>query len=158
MPRFPEPSEKNGFLREHAALLIQSYRHWTGRSLVDATLPPDEQARELFYAPFAVASHNTDPDPLLTYGNRTALGLWEASWAEFASMPSRQTAEAANREERNRLLAEVTAHGFIDHYRGVRISITGRRFMIDQATVWNLINETGDYRGQAAMFHRWRFL
>ena len=73
-------------------------------------------------------------------------------------MPSRLTAEAPNREERARLLAQVTQHGFIDDYSGIRISTRGRRFRIAQATVWNLRDETGHPCGQAAMFAHWEFL
>ncbi len=80
------------------------------------------------------------------------------SWDELTRTPSRLTAEAPNREERARLLAAVTAHGFIDDYSGIRISKTGRRFRIAQATVWNLLDEHGIYAGQAAMFSRWEFL
>jgi predicted DNA-binding protein (UPF0251 family) len=80
------------------------------------------------------------------------------SWAELTRTPSRLTAEAPNREERARLLAEVAARGFIDDYSGIRISKTGRRFRIAQATVWNLLSETGQPCGQAAMFSRWEFL
>ena len=57
--------------------------------------------------------------------------------------PSRLTAEAPNREERARLLAAVTTRGFIDDYSGIRISNTGRRFRIAQATVWNLLMNVG---------------
>jgi MEKHLA domain len=71
---------------------------------------------------------------------------------------ARQTAEAPNREERMRLLAAVTHHGFIDDYSGVRISKTGRHFNIFRATVWNLLTEDGQLCGQAAMFARWEFL
>jgi len=46
----------------------------------------------------------------------------------------------------------------IDDYAGVRISKHGRRFMIEQATVWNLIDGHGKYCGQAAMFGVWRML
>ena len=80
------------------------------------------------------------------------------AWAEFTRTPSRLTAEAPNREERARLLAAVTAHGFIDDYSGIRIAKTGRRFRIAQATVWNLLDETGNYSGQAALFSRREFL
>ena len=56
------------------------------------------------------------------------------------------------------VLAEVTAHGFIENYSGIRISKNGRRFRIAQATVWNLLAEKGEPRGQAAMFSQWEFL
>ena len=158
MESFPEPIEQNGYLMEHASLLLKSFKHWTGHPLINDTMSLEQQAKELFFAPFAVASHDTSLDPILNYGNKTAMNLWEVTWIDFTSLPSRRTAEAVAQEERERLLAEVTAHGFIDHYKGVRISATGRRFMIDRATVWNLINEMGEYSGQAAMFREWRFL
>ena len=94
----------------------------------------------------------------MNYGNAAALALWEMSWAELTRTPSRLTAEAPNRGERARLLAAVTARGFIDDYSGIRISKTGRRFRIAQATVWNLLDEHGIYCGQAAMFSHWEFL
>ena len=71
-------------------------------------------------------------------------------------MPSRLTAEAPDRIERARLLAEVAARGSIDDYSGVRISRTGQRFRIEQATVWNLTDETGQRCGQAATFQKVR--
>lgn len=147
-------------------LIARSLKHWTGRDLLSGdrqragseTGAPAEFAEKVFYAPFVLVSHGTEPDPILNYGNRAALALWEMSWAELTRTPSRLTAEAPNREERARLLAAVTAHGFIDDYSGVRISKTGRRFRITQATVWNLIDGRQNYCGQAAMFSRWEFL
>ena len=64
----------------------------------------------------------------------------------------RLTAEAPDRAERARLLATVTAHGFIDDYAGVRISRNGKRFQIARATVWNLRADDGRPCGQAATF------
>lgn len=73
-------------------------------------------------------------------------------------MPSRLTAEAPNRAERARLLAEVAARGFMDDYSGVRIARNGQRFLIEQATVWNLSDTEGQPCGQAATFQAWRWL
>jgi hypothetical protein len=115
-------------------------------------------AEKLFRAPFVVVSHGTEADPVLNYGNQAALDLWEITWEELTRTPSRLTAEAPNREERARLLAVVTSHGFMDNYSGIRISRSGRRFRIDQAIVWNLFNAEGQYCGQAATFDRWEFL
>ena len=109
-------------------------------------------------APFVVVSHGSQLDPILNYGNHAALRLWEMDWDEFTRTPSRLTAEAPERAERERLLTTVTQHGFIDDYSGIRISKSSRRFRIFQATVWNLITETGQPYGQAAMFDRWEFL
>jgi hypothetical protein len=56
------------------------------------------------------------------------------------------------------LLAAVTENGYIDNYEGVRISRTGKRFLIRHAVVWNLWDNNGSYRGQAACFDQWKFL
>jgi hypothetical protein len=146
------------FAIAHTQILARSLKHWTGRELWPGQLAPVELAEQVFHAPFVLVSHGTEADPVLNFGNATALALWEMPWAEFTRTPSRLTAEAPNREERARLLAEVTAHGFIDDYSGVRISKNGRRFRIARATVWNLLAENGQPCGQAAMFGAWEFL
>jgi hypothetical protein len=158
MTRFPQPSTTNRFLADHMARLQASLWHWTGRELIDSTLPAVEQARALFEAPFILVSHDTADDPVFNYGNRIALALWEMSWDEFTALPSRQSAEPMEQSARARLLAEVTTHGFITHYEGIRISRTGRRFLIQDALVWNLLDETDQPYGQAAMFSQWTFL
>ena len=149
---------KTGFVIRHTACLLRSLKQWTGRELFADVSSERELARKVFEAPFVLVSHGTEDDPVLNYGNRAALELWEMSWAELTSTPSRLTAEAPNRQERARLLAAVTERGFIDDYSGVRISKTGRRFRIERATVWNLKTEPGQPCGQAAMFDRWNFL
>ncbi|TAK97818.1 MAG: MEKHLA domain-containing protein [Verrucomicrobia bacterium] len=143
---------------QHTQTLARSLRHWTGRDLLPGVSEPAVLAQKVFAAPFVLVSHGTEADPVLNYGNRAALELWEMSWAELTRTPSRLTAEAPNREERARLLAAVTARGFIDDYSGVRISKSGRRFRIARATVWNLLTEDGKPCGQAAMFERWEFV
>jgi len=142
----------------HSQILTRSLKHWTQRELLPGITTPTELAIGLYDAPFVLVSHGTEADPILNYGNAAALALWELSWEEFTRTPSRLTAEAPNREERARLLAAVTAQGYIDDYSGVRISKTGRRFRIAQATVWNLLAPSGEYCGQAARFSRWKFL
>jgi hypothetical protein len=115
-------------------------------------------AEALFHAPFVLVSHGTEVDPVLNYGNRAALTRWEMSWAELTHTPSRLTAEPVAREERARLLAEVTRHGHIANYAGVRIAKSGQRFRIRDAVVWNLLDEAGTPCGQAARFDRWEDL
>ena len=151
-----EPGPANRYQVEHAERLRHIFHALTGRDLIDPTLSPEAAAEALFHAPFVILSHNAAADPILTYGNRAALELFALSWAELIQMPSRYTAEAPNRAERARLLAEVTARGFIDDYSGVRIAQTGQRFLIEQATVWNLTDEEGRPCGQAATFREWR--
>ena len=143
---------------EMSWLLITSYEKATGRKLLDPEPPPGKEAEALFEAPFALLSHGTEPDPILQYGNRTALRLWEMDWDAFTSMPSRLTAEQAERDERERLLNDARTKGYSDGYRGVRISAGGRRFEIIDAVIWSVVDENGVYRGQAAMIPRWTFL
>jgi len=145
-------------LVEHVQRLLDSYRHWTGRELVPAGKAPEERVEALFYQPFVVLSHGTQEDPILNYGNQAALALWEMTWEEFTSMPSSLTAEPMNRAERARLLSRVASLGYINDYRGVRISKSGRRFLVEQATVWNILDTDGRYIGQAATFDHWTYL
>ena len=154
----PELIWKTDFAIAHTTCLARSLRHWTGRALLPGILTPVELAKKGFAAPFVLVSHGTEADPILNYGNRAALSLWEISWEELTRTPSRLTAEAPNREERARLLDAVMRRGFIDDYSGVRISKTGRRFLIGRATVWNLSTEEGTLCGQAAMFDHWEFI
>lgn len=142
----------------HALCLAHSFKKWTGRDLLPRDYSGAQLAEKLFDAPFVIVSHGTQPDPILNYGNRAALALWEMSWDEFTRTPSRLTAEAPNRQERARLLEAVTARGFTDNYSGIRISKNGRRFEIFRAIVWNLITEKAEPCGQAAMFSEWKFL
>ncbi|MCC8999579.1 MAG: MEKHLA domain-containing protein [Candidatus Contendobacter sp.] len=149
------PCPANRYQVEHAERLRNSFHDLTGRDLIDPALSPDDAAEALFHAPFVVLSHNAALDPLLTYGNQTALKLFALSWEQLIQMPSRLTAEVPNQAERARLLAEVTHRGFIDDYSGIRIARTGQRFLIQQATVWNLSNDQSHLCGQAAIFREW---
>ncbi len=146
------PSPANAFQSTHARLLLTSFRRFVGRPLIENGLSEDEAARRLFHAPFIVASHNAAADPVLTYGNAAALNLWEVDWHAFTAMPSRLTAEPVQRDERARLLEAAEAKGFIDNYSGVRISATGRRFRIENAIIWTLVDDSGIRIGQAATF------
>jgi len=150
-----EPSQENCYLCEHAELIISSYHRWTGKDLVKQERSGEGIYRALYKAPYGVVSHNTEDDPIFNYGNQTALRLFEMDWPEFTKLASRKSAEPVNRAERERLINHVSKQGFIDDYRGVRISSSGKRFMIEDATVWNIVDERGVYYGQAAVFYRW---
>jgi hypothetical protein len=138
--------------------LLDSYRHWLGTELIPREGTAQQQAAALFAAPFVVVSHGTEPDPILNYANQWALDLWEMDLATFLQTPSRMTAEPMHRDERARLLERTARDGFVDDYRGIRVSRTGRRFLIERATVWNLLDEQGNYAGQAATLSSWHEL
>jgi hypothetical protein len=152
------PCAENHFLADHVAVMRRSFRHWTGQELFDPQLNDADAARAAFLADFILVSHNTASDPVFNYGNNAALALFEFSWEEFLKLPSRFSAESVSREERARALQQVTEHGYIEDYRGVRVSRSGRRFLINKAIVWNLIDPIGRPLGQAAMFDEWTFL
>jgi len=152
------PDSNRIFLTSHIDLLLKSYKKWTGKELADINGEPGQIAEHIFNAPFALVSHSTQDDPVFNYGNKKALELFELDWGEFTKLHSRKSAEPVNREERERLLKRVTENGFIDDYRGIRISSSGRRFEIRDATVWNVVDEEGIYKGQAAFFDKWKFL
>ncbi|MBK1620741.1 MEKHLA domain-containing protein [Lamprobacter modestohalophilus] len=152
-----EPSPDNAFLAEHVALLCTCYRRLSGADLLVAKAD-QSLAEALYQAPFVVLSHGTERDPIFNYANLTAQRLFEMTWAQITSLPSRFSAEPLSRDERARLLAAVSERGFIDDYRGVRVSSSGRRFMIEQATVWTLNDAQGCPAGQAATFAKWAML
>ena len=142
----------------HTQLLLDSYFHWLRRDLVDRSGDLETQARRLYEAPFVVVSHGTQADPILSYGNRTALELWKLNAATLLTTPSRLTAEPVHRDERARLLERTSRAGYVDDYQGIRIASDGRRFRIRNALVWNLIDAGGNRVGQAATFAEWEFL
>jgi MEKHLA domain-containing protein len=135
--------------------LLDSYRHWIGRDLIERIGDQEFQARALFESPLVVVSHGTEADAILNYGNRTALELWEMTWEQLVKTPSRLTAEPVNRAEREWMLEQARTRGFVDTYRGVRISATGRRFLVENATIWNVLDSQGRQVGQAATFAQW---
>jgi len=139
----------------HVQMLLDSFARLLGRDLVPRDASAADQARRLFESPFVVVSHGTEADPVLNYGNATALALWEMDLATFVQTPSRQTAEPVHRDERARILERTRRDGFVDDYSGIRVSRSGRRFRIEQAIVWNLADAAGHLRGQAATFDNW---
>ena len=152
------PIWKQASVVEWCQVLLASYRQWLGADLIEPAGEPVSQSETLFHSPFVLVSHGIEDDPLLNYGNRLALSLWELSWDELTGTPARLTAEPVNRAEREGMLEQARANGHIKNYRGVRISKSGRRFLIEHAVVWNVVDSTGQRLGQAAIFSDWRFL
>lgn len=151
-------NDNPAFLTHHVEILRASYLHWTGEPDFNEAIGQKSAVEALFTAPFAVLSHGIGIDPIFNYGNQRALDLFEMSWDEFTTLPSRLSAEVINQEERAKLLAAVTKHGYINNYSGIRIAKSGRRFMIRNATVWNLLTLDGQYYGQAALIRDYEYL
>jgi hypothetical protein len=80
-------------------------------------------------------------------------------------MPSRLTAEPAERAERAQALHSVQRRQAIADYSGIRIDSQGRRFRIAGARVWSLTPAASSSSehdlqacGQAAAFSSWHWL
>ena len=138
--------------------LLDSYAYWVKQELIERTGTPLEQAERLFDSAFVVASHGKEDDPVLNYGNRTALNLWMMDWQQFTHTPSRLTAEPAKQEERARMLEQVKTQGYHADYSGIRISSTGKRFLAERSLIWNIHKPDGTIAGQGATFTTWKFL
>ena len=148
----------NPAIMEWSQLLLNSFRHWTGRELLERVGDSDYQAHALFQSPFVVVSHGMEEDPLLNYGNQVALELWELTWEQLVKTSSRLTTEPVNRAEREWMLEQARSRGYLDTYQGVRITSTGRRFLVENALIWNVVDAKGQRVGQAATFSQWTWL
>lgn len=152
------PCAANGFLADRIALLNDSHMQLMGRPLIAGEASPETVAKAVFEAPFVVLSSGTETDPLFNYANLTALELFELDWASLIALPARKSAEADHQNTRAALMRRVQDNGFIENYSGVRISAGGRRFTIERATVWNVVDAGGHLHGQAATFDDWTYL
>jgi hypothetical protein len=139
-----------------ADLLAESYAKLVGKPLVPDGMSGDAAAAWLYEAPVGLLAHDTSPDPLFTYANLAAQERFEYSWDEFIGMPSRLSAAAGQaRDERQLFMDMVQRQGYADNYRGPRMTKSGRRFWIEDATVWNLIDAESSLVGQAALIRSW---
>lgn len=134
--------------------LLDSFRRWTGRDMIPR-IGPSEDLLALWNFPHVVVAHGNQADPAFIFCNRVALELWEMSLDSFLGMPSRLTAEPMHRDQRQRILETTRRQGYVDDYCGVRISRTGKRFKIEDALLWMVLNRSGESIGQAATFHKW---
>jgi hypothetical protein len=138
---------------------VESFARVTGRDLVkEFGLNSGALGREVFFGNYALLCHQGDVQPMLVYGNAFALNLWEASWEELIKTPSSATAPEEDIGPRKALLEKVEQDNFVAGYSGRRISFKGRPFLIQDVTVWRLLDETGAAFGTAAFFSRYQYL
>lgn len=134
-------------------LLIDSYQRVVGRTLAPENGP--DAVRWLYNdAPFGLLAQDASADPRFTYANVTAQKCFEYSWDEFVGLPSRLSADAPNRRQRQELMNTVLEQGYADGYRGLRITKSGRHFWIEDTTVWNIVDSGQAFLGQAAVIRR----
>lgn len=152
-----QPDFTDAEVQQQSLLLCNSYQYWTAKPLVTPARNCS-LAEALFNAPFILVSHGTESIPLFNYANRKALELFEMDWASFTCMPSRQSADRGNQAARAELMVRVREAGIVTGCSGVRVTAGGKRFRIDDAIVWNIIDSDDHFHGQAAMFARWYYL
>ena len=100
-----------------ALCLLSNYQRAFGTPLIAglaADASPQLVAQELFAAELVLLAHDgadpsSEPGPRLIYANRAALRLWQRPWAELVGMPSRLTAEPAERASRRQALVTAQA-------------------------------------------------
>lgn len=144
-----------------AELLLASHLEAFSQPLVAET--PGEQSRlcrcqKLFRCGFPVLAHGTGDDPRLTYANAAALQLWETNWEALIGLPSRRTAPEEEQKERRSALGQAKRLEAMTGYCGIRVSRTGRRFMIRNARIWTLQDGERQICGQAASFSDWHWI
>ncbi|MFJ3671052.1 MEKHLA domain-containing protein [Streptomyces sp. NPDC090106] len=138
------------------SLLSGSYERLLGRPLVPETSHGTHPADWLYHdAPFAVLVQDGGDDPAFVYANITAQRCFSYSWHEFSGLRSSLSAPIVARAERDHALSDVLRDSVVEGYRGLRISGTGRRFWIEDVTIWNLAELDGVVHGQAALIPSW---
>ena len=142
----------------HVKHLLDSYEMFVKQDLIERSGDMKTDFEIINNSNFIVVSHNGATDPILNFGNKSALILWELSWEDFTNTPSRKTAELDLREKRQEMLLIAEKNGFFNDYEGIRVSSSGKRFKIKKAVIWNVVNGTGDKIGQAATFSNITFL
>jgi len=144
--------------------MLDSYARWTGSTLCSdlglGRVAGDAAAVAgiVYQLPWVVVAHGSGSDPLFVYANRCAQALWELDWPAFTRLPSRRSADPGHVAERSRWLATAAATGFVTGCHGERVAASGRRFLIEQVTIWNVLDEAGAAHGQAAAYRSWRYL
>lgn len=141
--------------RQHINILLNSYQQCFAEKLIEND---NNALQAIWEADFVLLSHGIQQDPIFNFANPSAMALFELDFHSFIQLPSKYSAEPVSQTEREQLLAQVTKHGCIKNYTGIRVSSSGKRFYIENAKVWNLYDDAGDYYGQAATFRNWRYL
>ncbi len=157
-PTKPGPSDTSlTYSSAFADTLERSYKERLGTNLVPASDNIVPAAHWLYQdAPFCLLVHNTARDPRFIYCNMAAQACFEYSWDEMTRLPSRLSADSVKQAERQELLDAVHRYGYATGYRGLRIAKSGRRFWIDNVTMWQLFDDIGTVCGQAAIYSDWR--
>lgn len=137
-------------LYHQLALIEQNYQRYKGELL---PVPAGITSRLEWihqHAPYGLLAHNNNSDPVFIYANHHACQSFGYPIKQLLGMPSRFSAAATDRAERQQLLDTVSQRG-ISAYSGPRINSQGQTLMLYDGYVWQLYNNDQLY-GQAALF------
>ena len=158
-PQLELPGEDNDYQDAFVTCVVESFARVTGRDLVQETgLDSTQSGRGAWFGDFALLTHRGDERAMLNYGNVFALRLWECDWNSLVSSPSAATAPEGDHEARDHLLEKVAKDNFVSGYSGRRMSFKGRLFLIQDVTVWRLLDAAGTPFGVGAFFRHYRYL
>ncbi|MEY4965496.1 MAG: hypothetical protein RL274_1079 [Pseudomonadota bacterium] len=153
-PVLAAPGEENNFQNAYIERVLASYFRITGNMpIVDGPA-----GQSVWSGDFALLTHRGGPEARLNYGNRFALDLWECNWDQFTATPSNATAPEEGRAAREEMMQRVMQNGFVTGYSGHRVTRTGRLFLIEDVTIWRLLDESGISFGVGAFFRQYRYL
>lgn len=153
------PGEDNDYHGGFVARVLDSLARVAGRDLVrEERLDPNALGRCVYFGNFALLTHRGDDQAMLNYGNLFGQNLWECDWEELTSAPSSATAPEEDHQTRDQLMDQVSRNNFVSGYEGRRVSFKGRLFLIQDVTVWRLLDASGDSFGVGAIFRRYRHL
>ena len=128
----------------------QSFNNYTDKLL------PLEKNRDLISSfdecLFPIASH--DANGFFNYLNKAALSLFKVTKDQVIGRSTTMTAPKSEQKQRNELLNQVNSHGFIDNYKGIRVTSDGELFQIEDATIWNVVDKNSHKMGQAVIIYK----
>lgn len=152
-PVLAMPGEENDFQNTFLQKVLASHLCVVGKPLLAGL-----HGRDVWSGDFALLTHRGDPQAMLNYGNAFALRPWEFDWDQFSATPSSATAPEEGRAAREEMMQQVIQNGFVTGYSGQRISRTGRLFLIQDVTIWRLLEESGESLGVGAFFRHYQYL
>lgn len=153
------PDVSNSYHQNHVSILLDNLKRWTGLDLAgDCNIPVGKLGKRVYEADFYLLSHDETAEAILNYANKKALDLWEMTWEELTSAPARNTAKPDDRGKRDEVMHRVNEKNFIEGYSGIRVSKSGREFLIKNVTIWNVFSEDGKPYGRAAWFREIEYI
>ena len=99
-----------------------------------------------------IASHDTNG--FFNYLNKAALSLFKVTKDQVIGRSTTMTAPKSEQKQRNELLNQVNSFGFIDNYKGIRVTSDGELFQIEDATIWNVVDKNSHKMGQAVIIYK----